>query len=90
VHRLELLRDLFGKVLLRDAVEQQLSRGRALGFDLPDPRLVPWLELRAAPAANYENLGAGEAAALSLAVSLRGALVLLDDLRPGNARRGWA
>jgi uncharacterized protein len=78
--RLELLRDMFGTVLLPDAVEQELSRGRALGFDLPDPRLVPWLELRAAPAANYENLGAGEAAALSLAVSLPGALVLLDDL----------
>jgi predicted nucleic acid-binding protein len=78
--RLTLLRDLFGTVLVPDAVEQELSRGRALGFDLPDPRLVPWMQVRAAPAANFENLGAGEAAALSLAVNLPGALVLLDDL----------
>ncbi len=78
--RLEILRDLFGVVLVLSAVEVELARGRSLGLDLPEPRSVSWLEFRPSPPAAYEGLGAGETAALSLAASIPGALVLLDDM----------
>jgi uncharacterized protein len=84
--RLELLRDLFGKVLVPAVVVKELSRGRTLGYDLPNPQVLPWVEIREAPDAEYEGLGVGETGVLNLARTLTDPLVILDD----GAARAWA
>jgi uncharacterized protein len=84
--RLELLRDLFGRVFVPTAVEVEIERGRALGYDLPDLRGVPWIEVRPVEGDAFEDLGAGETGVLNLARALPDPLVILDDA----AARSWA
>jgi predicted nucleic acid-binding protein len=75
--RLELLRDLFGRVLIPTAVEVEIERGRTLGYDLPDLRGIAWIEVRSAEGDAFEDLGAGETGVLNLARALPDPLVIL-------------
>lgn len=63
-------------------MRDELRIGQQLGFDVPDPAAYPWMEIRAttrATALDPFELGAGEHAALSLALETGECLVLLDD-----------
>jgi hypothetical protein len=85
--RLELLRSLYGRILVPPAVVAELDAGHRLGKDLPDVAALSWIEVRVPPAANLHGLdalGAGEAEGIALAQTLPGALLILDD---GEARR---
>jgi predicted nucleic acid-binding protein len=85
---LELLPQLYQRVLVPPAVVAELAAGRALGFDLPDPTGHSWAEVvrpqsfAILPAVT--DLGPGEHEALALAVERSGAVLIIDD---GLARR---
>jgi predicted nucleic acid-binding protein len=79
---LDVLRTLYGNVLAPEAVRDELLVGRSLGLAVPDPADFPWITLRSttthAGVARLE-LGAGETAALSLALEVADPIVILDD-----------
>lgn len=73
---------LFGTVQIPDVVREELRVGRELGFEVPDPAEFSWMMIRSAPveaAVERFELGAGERAALALALEIADCLVLLDD-----------
>ena len=83
VGQAELLPQLYGHVIIAQAVFEELQRPRA-------PKAVltwithrpPWLEVRRAshaPDPSLQNLGAGEGEAITLAQELRADLLLIDD-----------
>jgi len=80
---LDLLRELYGTVLVPEAVRDELLVGRSLGVAVPDPADFTWIMLRPttthASIESSDDLGAGERAALSLALEIRDAIVILDD-----------
>lgn len=88
--RLDLLRKLYGQVVVPQAVVDEIAAGRAQGVDLPDLGKLPWVSVRPvalAPVVPGE-LGAGELAVLSMAAAPPGALAVLDDeLARRHARR---
>jgi predicted nucleic acid-binding protein len=82
--RLDLLRDLFGAVLVPSAVDAELRHGRELGHDLPDPASTAWMTLTparplAARLATVGDLDPGEAAVLDWALLLPSPLAVLDE-----------
>jgi predicted nucleic acid-binding protein len=80
--RLELLRTLYGRILVPTAVATELGVGHRLGKDLPDVGALEWLELRAPQAdglKEIDGLGAGETEAIAVARALPEGLLLLDD-----------
>jgi predicted nucleic acid-binding protein len=83
INHIDLLPQLFGTVLLPDAVHRELSHPLA-------PTLVrewaaslpPWVEVTPVNAiddAALDSLGAGERAAITLALSLHANLILIDE-----------
>ena len=79
---LNVLQNLFGTVWVPEAVRDELQVGRSLGFEVPDPAAFPWMLVRPATggvAIDRLELGAGERAALALALEACESLVLLDD-----------
>ncbi|CAN91288.1 hypothetical protein sce1131 [Sorangium cellulosum So ce56] len=80
--RLELLQQLYRRLLVPPAVVAELNVGLRLGRDLPDVTTLDWIELRSPPAhalQGIDGLGAGETEGIALSRSLPGSLVLLDD-----------
>ena len=79
---IDLLEGLFAAVQVPEAVRDELRVGRSLGFDVPDPAEFPWMLVRPTqpvPAVDRFELGAGERAALTLALESHDSLVVLDD-----------
>lgn len=90
--QLDLLRRLIGHLIVPPAVVEELSVGRALGLNLPDPETIEWIEVRAPKSAPVlplvTDLGAGETEVLALALEHPGTPVILDDgLARHTARR---
>ena len=85
---LHLLPALYRRVLVPPAVVTELAAGRALGFDLPDPRGITWLNILTpksiAILPAVTDLGAGERESLALAAETPGVVLVVDD---GLARR---
>ncbi|MGH7596577.1 MAG: DUF3368 domain-containing protein [bacterium] len=85
---LEWLPKLFSEIWFPSAVAFELEEGRRLGYDVPNPSDYAWLQLvepRAIPSEWLTtDLGAGELAAMSLALENPNRIVILDD---GLARR---
>jgi len=85
---LDWLREIFGSVWVPSAVIGELDEGRARGFEVPVIAELPWLEKIDPSLTPSEwlslDLGAGELAAMALALENPGRVVLLDD---GLARR---
>jgi predicted nucleic acid-binding protein len=81
---LDILKKLYGQVMIPYAVLNELSNGRKQGIELPDPALLNWINIRHI----LENkllpvvtgLGAGEKEVLALGIQSSDALVILDDL----------
>ena len=88
IGQIEVLPQLFGKVFLPDAVHQELCHLaaptviREWAADLP-----AWAEVRAVEAiddAALQSLGAGERAAITLAMALHADLILIDERKGTN------
>jgi len=45
--QLQLLRQLYGSLIVPPAVAEEIAEGRTLGHDLPDLYGLPWLEIAA-------------------------------------------
>lgn len=88
--KLEVLPQLYGRVLLPPAVVGEFDAGRALGVALPDVRSLSWLEIRPLPVNILYlpgDLDRGEWEVLNLAHQLS-TLAIVDDGRArAHARR---
>ncbi len=81
--RLDLLRKLYGRVMVPEAVIAELRVGREQGEDAPDLAGLDWIEVRPVRVpqliALITDFGPGEAEVLALALENPGSLVVLDD-----------
>ena len=80
---LHLLPQLAERVLVPQAVVEELAVGRALGFNVPDPTTLAWVEILS-PSSKVvlplvTGLGQGETAVLALGLEMPGTVVVLDD-----------
>src|SRR5215203_2966329 len=82
------LAKLFDEVWTPEAVKDELLAGRNKGYNVPDPADYPWLRIVNPQSMPSEwlalDLGAGEIAAMALALENSNHIILLDD---GLARR---
>lgn len=80
---LDWLPRLFEAIWMPNAVALELSEGRQRGYDVPDPNAYDWMQLVDPVSLPSEwlalDLGAGELAAMVLALENRHRVVLLDD-----------
>ncbi len=85
---LELLPTLYGRVIIPEAVAQELAAGRKAGVSLPDPSELAWMCIeRPSDEALMRiaaDLGPGEREVIALGLRSPDSLLLLDD---GVARR---
>ena len=81
---INLLSELFEEVWVPVAVENELLVGRNKGYDAPNPADYAWLKTATPQTVPSEwlvlDLGAGEIAAMTLALENPWHVVLLDDL----------
>lgn len=81
--RLNLLRELFGRIMVPTPVISELDAGRQCGVPLPELRGIEWIEIvaesRRSPRLLAWDLGSGELAVLSLALERPGCVAILDD-----------
>jgi predicted nucleic acid-binding protein len=85
IGRLDLLRQVYGQVLMPDLVYQELLRLTEFGVSV-EPLAATWIQVRTASETTLlrtlrSELDAGEAEALALAVELNADLVLVDERR---------
>ena len=74
---LHVLPAIFGRVIVPGQVVAELSAGRARGYDLPEPLVLPWADVRPVTPLSprlepFGFLGAGERAVLTLAMASSG------------------
>jgi hypothetical protein len=88
VEAIQWLPKLFDEVWTPEAVKHELLEGRSKGYDVPSSDDYPWLRIVDPKSMPSEwlalDLGAGEIAAMALALENRNHVILLDD---GLARR---
>lgn len=88
VDRLDLLRLLYGRVVVPEGVAEEIAEGRALGYSLPDLSSPEWIRIEPVVGRHLlalaTDLGKGEREVLALATERPEATALLDD---GLARR---
>jgi predicted nucleic acid-binding protein len=75
---------IFDEVWTPEAVKNELLAGRSKGYDVPNPAGFPWLNIVNPKSMPSEwlalDLGAGEIAAMALALENPNHIILLDDL----------
>jgi predicted nucleic acid-binding protein len=75
---------LFDEVWTPEAVKNELLAGLGKGYDVPNPADYPWLDIVNPKSMPSEwltlDLGAGEIAAMALALENPDRIVLLDDM----------
>ncbi|MGK7871865.1 MAG: DUF3368 domain-containing protein [Xenococcaceae cyanobacterium] len=83
IETLSWLPELFGEVWIPKAVVLELQAGQQKGYDVPIPSSYPWLQVIEPRSMQSEwlalDLGAGELAAMALALEHPEKVVLLDD-----------
>lgn len=88
IGKIDWLRSLFAEILTPGAVKRELDEGYRRGHNVPRLEDYIWLQVmdpQSSSASNFaSSLGAGERAAIELALEHTGSIVLLDD---GLARR---
>lgn len=81
---IEWLPALFDEVWVPDAVRSELQTGRSKGYDVPNPDHYSWLDIVNPKSTPSEwlalDLGAGEIAAMALALENPDRVALLDDM----------
>lgn len=88
IQAIDWLPRLFDEVWAPDAVKDELLAGQSKGYDVPNPADYTWLKIVNPTSMPSEwlalDLGAGEIAAMALALENPSHVILLDD---GLARR---
>jgi uncharacterized protein len=83
LRHLDLLQCLYQRLVVPEAVVDELNAGRDQGEDVPDVANYAWIEVHTVRAPEVvtliTDLGAGEAQVLALALEAPGNLVPLDD-----------
>jgi len=83
VGHLDLLRNLYGRVWIPPAVEEELRMGAERGIAIPDVQILEWLDVQSLRDTTLlpvvTDLGPGEVEAIALALSSPGSLLILDD-----------
>jgi predicted nucleic acid-binding protein len=81
---IEWLPKIFDEVWTPEAVRNELQAGRTKGYDVPNPDDYSWLKIVNPKSTPSEwlalDLGAGEIAAMALALENSDRVVLLDDM----------
>lgn len=88
--RLDVLQQLYGRVIAPPAVVAEINRGVRLGRSLPDVASIEWIDIQAPSSAHLlgiDALGPGETEVIALGRSEPDSLLLIDD---GLARRAAA
>ncbi|NER91185.1 DUF3368 domain-containing protein [Moorena sp. SIO3A2] len=80
---LDLLPQLYGSVIVPQAVANELAAGVALKISLPDLTSLSWLKVKTtivdSALQEINGLGAGEKEAFALALEIEDPLVIVDD-----------
>ncbi|HEU0020927.1 MAG TPA: DUF3368 domain-containing protein [Dehalococcoidia bacterium] len=80
---LNILKGLYGYVIVPRAVQGELEEGSRQGFDVPDVTALEWLQVRPVASAVLVpaliDLGPGEAEVIALGLELANSLLILDD-----------
>ena len=83
VGHLEVLRSLYGRIVIPPAVQAELAAGGKAGFASPDVSQAGWIEVRRVRSQEIipavVDLGPGEAEVLALGLEYPGSLLVLDD-----------
>ncbi|MBI3951113.1 MAG: DUF3368 domain-containing protein [Acidobacteria bacterium] len=86
LHRIgcvDVLRKLYGQIVVPTAVREELLEGRGLGADVPDLSVLTWVEVRSLSSSALlpavTDLGQGEAEVIGLARETPESLVIMDD-----------
>jgi predicted nucleic acid-binding protein len=83
LRHLDLLQKLYQRIIVPEAVVDELRVGRDQGEDAPDIAAYDWIEVRLVRVPQLirliTDLGAGEAQTLALALEEPGSVVILDD-----------
>lgn len=83
LRHLELLRELYQRIIVPEAVVRELEAGRDQGEDAPKVTNYGWIEVRSVRVPQLiqliTDLGSGEAEVLALALEEPDTLVILDD-----------
>lgn len=75
--------EFYTRTLIPPAVARELEQGGAIGIDLPDIGMLPWIKIQApegldkVPTAT--DLGAGEKEVLALGLQVPNAVLILDE-----------
>lgn len=81
---IHLLPKIFDEIWMPDAVKDELLTGRNKGYDVPNPADYKWLRIVNPKSMPSEwlalDLGAGELAAMALALENPTCVILLDDM----------
>ena len=81
--QLELLHRLYSRILVPEAVIEELKAGRDQGEDVPDIANHDWIEVRSVHVPEVVSLimdlGPGEAQVLAMAIENPGSLAIIDD-----------
>ncbi len=80
---LELLRKLYGEIIIPNAVLEELEEGKKAGEDIPAVQEYKWIKVKRISVPSYikiiPDLGKGEAEVLALGIEERNHLLIIDD-----------
>lgn len=83
IGQIGLLRSLYGRVIVPQAVQDELHAGAVIGCAVPEVTKIPWIEVQPltdrALLPAVVDLGLGEAEAIALSLSSPRSLLILDD-----------
>ena len=83
IGQLDVLRRLYGEIVVPAAVAEELQHGLELGFNCPRLATLPWVRIKPLPGAVspmvVPDLGAGEAELIALARLHPGCVVVIDE-----------
>jgi len=80
---LDILPAIYGKILIPQAVADEIDAGRRAGVNLPDLTVLDWIETRTVAPTSWpvpRDIHRGEAEAIALARTLIHSKLILDDL----------
>ncbi len=90
INKLSLLKDLYGKVMIPDAVYREIEKGKDKEY-YEDLRLLPWIEIlglkKPDSIASLTDIDEGEAEVLMLAKEQNADLLLMDEKIGRNMAR---
>ena len=80
---LELLRHLYGIIVVSPAVQKELETGKLQGIDVPEINAIEWIQIRLVTSATLVpaviDLGQGEAEVIALGLENPDSLLIFDD-----------